>query len=128
VADARAVVGEGHPAAAAVGGGHGVDHADDADHARADGGGGRGAVGVEQGLGVAGGQLEAAEVRIVVAVDPHGDHVEDPGGGLLLQPLAGVAGVDPGPGGKLGRRGRSVGPQRGVEAELEAEVHAEHLH
>jgi hypothetical protein len=82
-----------------------------------------GAVGVQEHLGVAGGQPVAALLggtAGVVAGEVAGDR-------LLLQPLAGVAEANAGVGGDLGLgRGPEVG-QGLVEAELQAQVDAEGL-
>jgi hypothetical protein len=82
-----------------------------------------GAVGVQEHLGVPSGQPVAASLRRAGRVVAG----EVAGGGLLLQPLAGVAGGDAGVGGELGLGG---GPEVGqglVEAELQAQVDAEGL-
>src|SRR5205085_8366367 len=52
---------------------------------------------------------------------------EDPGGGLLLQPLPGGPLVGLRCGGELGGRARSVVAERAVEAEAIPEVHGENL-
>ena len=50
------------------------------------------------------------------------------GDGLLLEPLAGVPGVDAGVGSKLGGGGRADPGQCGVEAQPQAQPDAEGLH
>jgi hypothetical protein len=124
VAHPPAVVGIGHPAAAAVGPDQLGQHAGNAGEGQRQRGGMVGAVGVHQHLGVAVGQPVAALGRRqgrVVAGQVAGDR-------LLLEPLAGVPGRDAGPPGDLGLgRPPEVG-QGPVEAQLDAEVHAQGLH
>ena len=83
-----------------------------------------GAVGVDQHLGVALGQPVAApgrrEGRVVAG--------EIAGHRLLLEPLAGIPGVDAGLPGDLGLGRLPEVGQGPVEAELDAEIHAKGLH
>jgi hypothetical protein len=82
-----------------------------------------GAVGVQEHLGMAGGQPVVAFLR-------RGRRVvagEVAGGRLLLQPLAGVAGGDAGGDGELGLGRRPEVGERLVEPELQAQVDAERL-
>jgi hypothetical protein len=82
-----------------------------------------GAVGVEEYLGVPSRQAVEAllcHVRRVVAG-------QVAGGGLLLEPLAGVAGGDAGVSGDLGLGGGPEVGERLVEPEFQAEVDAEDL-
>jgi hypothetical protein len=82
-----------------------------------------GAVGVQEHLGVAGGQPVAALLgragRVVAG--------EVAGGGLLLEPLVGVAGANAGVGGDFGLVGDSEVGERVVEPELQAQIHAQGL-
>ncbi len=109
--------------AGAVGGGdrgqHQAGRPDGPDHRR----GGAQAVGIEEGLGVAGREREAADVGFGGRVID----LEDAGRGLLLQPFAGVPGVGAGRLRELGRGHRAVVRERLVEPELEAELRCEQV-
>ena len=109
-------------AAGAVGVGHAREHAaDPGEHVRErrDVGG---VVGIEQHPCVLGVERVAPPPARLRTVD-----VEQAGDGLLLEPLAGVARRDARPVGELGGRQRPVLGERGVEAELGAEVDGEQL-
>ena len=82
------------------------------------------AVHLRQHLGVPGGEGEASLPW------PRGGvlDVQDPAGGLLLQPLPGVALIRPGAGGQPGRAGGAPGGQGPVEPQAVAEVDGEEVH
>ncbi len=82
------------------------------------------AVHLGQHLGVPGGEGEAPFPW------PQGGvlDVQDPAGGLLLQPLPGVALIRAGAGGQLGRGGGAPGGQGPVEPQAVAEVDGEEVH
>jgi hypothetical protein len=122
-AELRAVGGVGDAAAGAVGLEQLRQHPGDACEDDRDRRGVVGAVGVQQHLGMAGGQLVAALAGGVVGVVA-GDV---PGGGLLLEPLAGVAKRDAGGGGDLGLGCGSEVVERLVEPEFQAQADAERL-
>jgi hypothetical protein len=82
-----------------------------------------GAVGLQKHLRMARGQLVAALLGGALWVVAG----EVAGGGLLLEPLAGVARGDGGGGGDFGLGGSPEAVARLVEPELQAQVDAEHL-
>jgi hypothetical protein len=124
VAERPAVGGVGNAAAAAVGLDQLGQHPGDAGKGQRERRGMVGAVRVDQHLGVALGQPVAALGRR----EGHVVAGEIAGGRLLLEPFPGVPGRDAGPPGDLDL-GRFLQLGHGpVEAELDAEKHAEGLH
>ena len=95
------------------------EHAADAGEHVRERGDVRGVVGVDERARVLGRQVEAPLAALL--------DVEQPGDGLLLEPLAGVARRDAGVVGELGGGERAVALERAVEAELRAEVDGEQL-
>ena len=124
VAERPAVGGVGDAASAAVGLDQLGQHPGDPGEGRRQRRGMVGAVGVDQHLGVALGQPVAApgrrEGRVVAG--------QIAGHRLLLEPLAGIPGVDAGLAGDLGLGRLPEVGQGPVEAELDAEIHAKDLH
>ena len=111
------VVAVGDAAAGAVGGLERGQHPADGLQEAADRDQVGGAVRVQQDGLAAGEQPEAARVgRVLRVVDGQQSR-----GGLLLAPLPGVAGVDPGGGGQRRRGGGTAVGERAVEAEPRAE-------
>jgi hypothetical protein len=83
----------------------------------------RGALRIQENGLAAGEQPEAAGVGVTLRVVDG----EQPRSGLLLAPLAGVAGVDPGGGGERRRSGGAAVGERAVEAEPRPEGHGGEL-
>ena len=115
--------GEGDAPAGAVGlEQRGEAPADPGDHARQGRQVGQ-AVLVQQHAGVPGRQAVAARRPVLGRLrSVRLDHLQDVGHGLLLQPLAGVALVDPRPSGELGGRGRPAPGEGAVEAQPVAQA------
>jgi hypothetical protein len=117
-----AVLGIGHTFASAIRGHHLVEHRADAGHQPSE----RSQVvtvdGVDEDAAVLGGQQIAASR--CVARPSHGEKASH---GLLFEPLLGVALVDAGDGGELGRSDRTPPVDGFVQSELGADEHGEQL-